>query len=177
MDIDQFSQELELLIKDDQNDIAHISEDRFVRDLLPVLTDTSENADLTKWLDIAGSWRREIAVHDNNGDVLFIVPALVGSTSINNDPSLPKVDEVIADSARKYSIVPVSGKNHLVKHLTHRINVEGNYVESVRAWNTIFKRYGFTDLIRNIDGVKDTVISEEPVSPDDELDIDGYDEL
>lgn len=61
-----------------KKDIPHISESFFKMHLLDIIADTSGNADLEKWMGIAGHPGRPInVVNDQGTEVLFQVPPLM----------------------------------------------------------------------------------------------------
>lgn len=164
---------LDAILEGAKKDMAKITEQEFTSKLLPILTNTGENANLESWLDVAGSWQRSIAVTDVTGkDVLFIVPALIGGTG---KPVLQRGDnsayELIENAQRKMRVVPRAGDEMLINGLRDRVSIDGDRVEAIKVWNYIYRRYGYTDLIMT----EPNVDTEEALNTTN-ADFSGYDE-
>ena len=166
-------------ILQDANTVPAITESTFKLQLLPILADTSKDADFSPWLNIAGTWQRPIDVVDDvTNEVLFRVPALVGKTT---DPvkqnGHTSAYEIISNAQRKIAVLPKAGEEYLTNNLGRRIGVDGNRIEAARTWNYIFERYGLSHLklsdISEGDADNTQVAEEQSVSV---VQISGYDE-
>ena len=137
------------LIADGDNDMAKLPEPLFRSHLLPVLTDTSGNADLSVWLDIAGHGFRAIDVTDPvSGETLFRVPALYTPlpTRTHGDPrtSLAMISEQANNHSAQH---PAIGETFLRKQLAaQQVHNRVNW-DSIRTWNAILARYGHAPVI------------------------------
>lgn len=165
---------LDAILESTKTDLARITENEFKTRLLPVLTATVDDAELDIWLDIAGSWQRAIAVTDAAGEnILFVVPALVGAAG---KPVLQRGDnsayELIENAQRKMRVVPRAGDEMLINGLRERVSIDGDRKAAIQAWNYIYRRYGYTDLIMPEEG-SDAQSAE---GAEGSKDFSGYDE-
>lgn len=156
-----------------------IKESIFKRDLLPCLVNQDEeSADLRLWLKIAGSWTRSInVVDDSNSDLLFVVPPLVGSIKTEIAKSgHSSASEILKTAQRKSQVTDRAGREYLLNQFNERAQADGStFITNVRAWNTIYERYGFDDLIRD-----ESPLSKEKDSVNtagDSVEPAGYDDL
>jgi hypothetical protein len=166
---------LDAILDREEKDIARISENEFKMRLLPVLVNQGDESNLQAWLAVAGTWRRQVEVlDDKTGEPLFIVPALVGGTG---QPTLQTAAnsayELIENAQKKMRVVPRAGDEMLIKGLTSRVSVAGDRQKAIDAWNYIYRRYGYDDLVvkSNSDSTKE---DEAPVKSGS--DFSGYDE-
>lgn len=142
-----------------QNDVPRLPEHFFVNHLLPVLTDTSGKADLSVWLDVAGSGLRPIDIIDiGTQQVLFRVPALFTTvpTRISRgfEGSLSQLGE---ETRLRMDQHPAIGQTFLNHHLSQVKVGEGAVQEKAIQWSRILKRYGYEPLVP---------IPDDPSTPD-----------
>lgn len=168
---------LDAILERDENDIARIGENDFKAQLLPVLVNRGDDNNLQSWLNIAGTWRRPIEVlDDKTGEHLFLVPALVGK---NDLPTLQSASnsayDLIENAQKKMRVVPRAGDEMLIRGLTNRVKVVGARQEATDAWNYIYRRYGYDDLV--VEGGGDTTRSEAEAPIQSKADFSGYDEV
>lgn len=175
-DQSEIKQTLDTILKNDGN-MPTIKEAVFKRDLLPFLVNRNEEtADLRMWLKIAGSWSRSIRVVDDaSGEELFIVPPLVGSINTEIAKSgRSSVSEILQTADRKSKITEQAGREYLRHQFHDKAKADGStFTKNVRAWNYIYERYGFDDLVdKSFGGV---AAKEEPKA--DNIEAEGYDDL
>lgn len=137
------------LIADGENDVAKLPEPLFRSHLLPVLTDTSGSADVSIWLDIAGTGFRAIDVIDPvSGEALFRLPPMYSRlpTRVKGDPrhSLAAISEQANNHSAQH---PSIGQTFLRRQLESRqVDARVNW-EHVRTWNSILARYGLPPVV------------------------------
>lgn len=132
-------------------DVPVITETVFCQHLLPILTNTNGDVDLSIWLDMAGSVTRPIDVSDYNGNILFRVPALsrTPSTRLNSDPRR-SMNEIVSTAKLKSDQHPMIGSTYLQVQLENKFGEALPDLDTVRAWNAILLRYNLEPL--NIPG-------------------------
>lgn len=156
------------LINDGENDVARLPEHLFINNLLPVLTDTSGNADLSTWLDIAGHGFRPIDVYDaGTGVVLFRVPSLYTHRPTKKVGDSRHSLAMMAQRASEYSTQhPALAQTFLRQQLTARqIDSQIDW-DTLRQWNSILARYGYPPVANVPDkGVPVSVTAAAPTGP------------
>lgn len=165
----------DILNVEEQTKNVRMLESQFIAIVLPLLAQSESNdADLSNWLKITGSWQKGIDVYDDadNQLKLFEVPPLVSTRDIKiSKPGSRSVNDIIEDATRKMAIVPKLGEVSLVKAMTDKIESAGDRNVNAVKWNYIFNRYGLPPL---------TPISEVPDTPTQtttNISVSGYDEL
>ncbi len=141
-------------------DVPKLPEPLFIKHLLPVLTDLSGKANLSVWLDIAGSYQRPIDVIGPTGAVLFRVPALIGTipTNTQRDPHYG-FWEVMRNYQNHNNVLPQMGRQFLdeaLPRLVHRGQVN---IEEAYQWNAILKRYNLPQLPLDLPARSDAATS------------------
>ncbi len=133
-----------------EEDVPKIREETFVNKLLPILTNTSGNVDVSIWQDYAGSVTRPIDVYDAAGRHLFRVPPLVTRpvTNHHNDPAR-SVSHLLGEAKLRHEVHPVMGQTYLHEGLNAKFANLGLGVdlEKARAWSAILERYGYAPLL------------------------------
>ncbi|MAP20478.1 MAG: hypothetical protein CL582_06010 [Alteromonadaceae bacterium] len=173
----EIKQTLDTILKNDNN-MPTIKEAIFKRDVLPFLVNRNEEtADLRIWLKIAGSWNRSIrVVDDSSGEELFIVPPLVGSINTEVAKSgRSSISEILQTAERKSKITEQAGREYINQQFRNKAQADGStFLTNVRAWNFIYKRYGFDDLVNEDFGAES-----EKTKPEEsgKVDTAGYDDL
>lgn len=144
MSEENIDKSLDDILKYEENDIATINESTFKQSLLPMIANSNqEGADLSLWLQVAGSWRRTVdVVDDKTQEFLFRVPALVGK---NDPPAMQSghnsAYEIIRNAQRKMQVVPKAGEEHLITNLRPRLKPSGDLEENRKMWQYIYQRY------------------------------------
>lgn len=154
-----------------------LTESQFKKDLLPILVAKEDSGvDLTIWLTMAGSWTRAIdVIDDKTQELLFTVPALVGTSEISTyNTSEESVYEIIETARRKMAVMPAAGSRYMTERLSNRINVKNTHDENLKVWNEIYRRYGYPEM------ASDAVTKEDSTSNTGKsvkIETDGYDDL
>jgi hypothetical protein len=176
MSNDKIDDAFDKLFKEEDTDVAVITERTFKATILPMIANQDEeSADFSGWLVIAGAWRRPIDVTDDkSGEVLFRVPALVGKNAPPTEQTgHTSAYEVIQTARRKMQTIPRAGEEHLLRGLRPRMNVTGDHNENQRLWNAIYTRYGLNVTASNLATNEDASGSGKNDNPD----VVGYDEI
>lgn len=133
-----------------EEDIPKIREEVFINKLLPILTNTSGNVDVSIWQDYAGSVTRPIDVYDAGGIRLFRVPPLVTRpvTMRPNDPQ-SSISHLLGEAKLRHEVHAVMGQTYLQEGLNAKFASLGLGVdlEKARQWSAILERYGYPPLI------------------------------
>ena len=130
-----------------RQEVARVPEPVFRQRLLPILTNTDGNVDITPWQDLAGTVTRPIDVIDGGGKVLFRVPSLFQPipTSANGDPR-NSFTEILSLAKKKTEMHPVVGQAFLDDRLGRKIQQVGPDLERVRQWNQVLAFYNLPQL-------------------------------
>lgn len=140
-----------------------LPEEIFVKDFLPLFYGTIDDKDLRYrqiqyWISIAGSPSSEVSVVDNNNNVLFDVPAVMNSSSINvTDRGNIEIDKIFTNFSNDN--FKIRGSRNLLLDLNdkqHNIvsNTDIPKKEAYERLNEIFKRYNL-DIKLHKDNVND----------------------
>lgn len=150
---------LDTLEKAFKNDKAMVPENLFVKYLLPALA-IEENADLSPWLELAGTYTRDIAVVDTNdhSKILFELPALVARHGLQKGADNTNIDGIVGDVRKRAEVSQQAAGQYLGNQLSDLIQVSGNREENIRKWNVMWERYGYTDKIVSVEASKDSTI-------------------
>ncbi len=137
------------LVVDKKNNV--LPEDIFVHEFLPLFYGTVEDKELRfqkiqNWIAIAGSPSSEVSVIDEENNVLFDVPPVINSSSINITNRGDKDLHRIFDTFAKDNF-PIRGSRNLLANLDVKQNdilATANLAkkEAYERMNTIFTRYG-----------------------------------
>ena len=130
-------------------DVARLPEPLFVMHLLPVLTNTSGNVDLTVWLEIAGNGFRPIDVFNPaTGETLFRLPSLYVEQKVDKPVNGRNPITVIMEEAnRKSSQHPMIGQTFLRHQLANRGSNHVVDLQRIQTWNDILARYNLPPVI------------------------------
>lgn len=126
-------------------DVPRLPEILFRTHLLPLLQDTSGEADLRIWQDIAGTVNRPIDVTDTQGNILFRVPALLGTvptptTNRERDPRSTYA-EIVQMSHLKNEQHPAVGKSYLENALARKHSALPVDMDNLKQWNVVLAYY------------------------------------
>lgn len=145
---------LDTLDKAFKNDKAMVPENLFIKYLLPSLASTTEeNTDLSMWLELAGTYTRDIAVVDtkDNSKILFEIPALVARHELQKGADNTNIDGIVGDVRKRAEVSQQAAGQYLGNQLSDLIQVSGNREENIRKWNVMWERYGYADRIIQLD--------------------------
>lgn len=171
---------LDTILKNDKFVRAQMPESLFKKYILPLLLAQEGTVkDLSIWVELTGSWMREISVFDDETkEELFIVPALVGTTSTAiKTHEVGSIASLIKEAERLSQTIPKAGEEKIERDVGNRIKADTRrLVENQKRWNEIYTRYGREDLITKLPGsTEKSVVDKKKSSLSD--DIDGYDEI
>lgn len=143
-----------LVIKPNK-EINKLPESIFVQVFLPFFCGEKSINDekdiLVKWVSIAGSPTKEVQIIDDNGDDLFVVPALMDSTiiDIKNDSQGQTFLSIIANYELHKNQLPVVGENYLKNSIDEKMKTltkdSTAHESNEKSWNEIFIRYNKID--------------------------------
>ena len=125
----------------------------FFSGVIPV---NNKNKMLTYWIGIAGTPTNEVdIVDDNTGELLFTVPPVVNTTSLNVKASVRGESywSMLDHHSLLSNNAPHLADSFLNKALESKINADGDVVSNIEVasdkWNIIFKRYGIKTPVNN----------------------------
>lgn len=126
-----------------KTDLPNMPENIFVQHILPMLTsEPGKPVDLTRWLDVAGTPMRSIAVVDSiTGEFLFMVPPLMRSL-----PTVAQAEvnysNIVTEALAHEEIHPVQAERYLDRELSKaRTGATLLDVDTAKQWNLIRQRY------------------------------------
>lgn len=145
---------LDTLDKAFKDDKARVPENLFKKYLLPSLVNVSdERADLSMWLQLAGNYTRDIIVVDEKDPSLelFELPALIARSELPKGADSTNIDGIVGDVHKRAEVSERAAGQYLNAKLSNLIQVSGNRDANIQKWNTMFERYGYTDLLIKTD--------------------------
>lgn len=159
-------------------DLPSIQEDRFVREFLPMFANRDGNkVNLHAWLDIAGHPHLPVAVMRGQQMVCMVPPLLRDAGMVAGDRSKGQsIYENIITAEKKRTILPALGEAHLRETIIDRVKHEMASLNYAKAWNQIFKAYGFPEIELPdeakavIDETEVKAAAAAPIDPNDEID-------
>jgi hypothetical protein len=158
-----FTSAIQDILDHNAADVARLPEPLFVTQLLPILTDTRGNVDLTIWLEIAGNGFRPIDVFNPlTGETLFRVPSLYVEQPVDKPVNGRNQITVIMEEAnRKSSQHPMIGQTFLRHQLASRGDGHVVDLQRIQAWNDILARYNLPPVI-DLKGATSTSVESAP---------------
>lgn len=151
--LDELDKMLDTVVGSLNNDntvkIAKIEEVYFKNIFLPIFlgeTIVSHGATLTDWVSYAGGQYLPVDVIDQQGTVIFRVPAIYSRDVVlaNIDRS-QNIADIMHMAKKHHELSPKSGDAYRVRGLTNVLKnmfSTDNFLANFEDWNSIFKRYG-----------------------------------
>lgn len=162
---------LDTIVAMKEHDVARVSEGVFKQHILPILTSTNTDVDLTFWLNIAGTAYRPIDVVNAAGEPLFRVPALLRQydphVQLRHEDS---VQERTAMAKLKSQVHPQLGETFYDQSLERLADVPPPRQDDIDAWKAILARY------RVIESDHPTTTADASVE-ERQSDVQGFDEF
>lgn len=130
-----------------KNDFPKLPEPLFISHILPILCDASGKADVTAWLQVAGSLNRAIDVVDGAGNVLFRCPPLQRAlpTRVARD-GRPPIAEVSTQANLRRQQSPARGEAYFEQAMNARVPRTRLDLEPLLQLNAIFRRYNIPEI-------------------------------
>lgn len=138
------------LVTEPKNEVNMLPETIFVSVFLPFfageLTPEQSKRRTAEWISIAGAPTAEVGIMDDEGELLYKVPPLFDTSSIDvTKQSGISFSEMFEQHALYRNYMPVVGTNYIMNALADK---QKNYVgqspiaeATIKAWHDIFARY------------------------------------
>lgn len=161
MDANQFRRDLENKTEFIFNSLVNnverskLPENIFVSYFLPFfagkLLNSDSNKIISEWVGIAGTPMAEVDIIDPSGQVLYTVPPLMDTSSINvTTGERKRLGSIMSEYELKSNHIPVVGERFLESALNNKqneiLNVPNIDQQNASRWTMIFQKYGIVNM-------------------------------